>query len=249
MSELLTLTGMIISAIPMGDFDKRVVVLTKERGKITAFAKGARRQNSNLLAASNPFCFGTFSFYEGRNSYTMVHAEVQKYFRELSQDFEGAYFGFYFMEFADYYTRENNDEAQMLKLLYASLRALLNPHLDRELVRVVFELKAMVLNGEYPEVFNCVECGKSEELAQFVLKRNGMVCRSCGSAYRDGIPLLESTLYTLQYVISSTIEKLYTFTVSPEVLGELNTVIERFRKKYIEKQFKSLDILRSILNY
>lgn len=249
MKELLNLTGMVLSAIPIGEYDKRVVVLTKERGKITAFARGARKPNGSLLAAANPFCFGQFFFYEGRNSYTMVQAEVQNYFRELSQDFEGAYYGFYFMEFADYYTRENNDEAEMLKLLYVSLRALLNPRLDKELVRSVFELKAMVINGEYPEVFSCVECGRTEGLAAFVLKRDGAVCRFCAPKYQKAVPLMESTVYTLQYVISSPVQKLYTFTVTPEVLREFQAVTESIRKKYIEKTFKSLDILRSILNY
>lgn len=249
MKELRNLTGMVLSAIPMGEYDKRVVVLTKERGKITAFARGARKPGGSLLAAANPFCFGKFSFYEGRNSYTMVQAEVQNYFRELSQDFAGACYGFYFMEFADYYTRENNDEAEMLKLLYVSLRALLNGHLDKELVRSVFELKAMVINGEYPQVFSCVECGKREALSAFVPKRDGLVCRSCALQYPGAVPLLESTVYTLQYVISAPVQKLYTFTVTPEVLREFQGVTERFRKKYIEKQFKSLEILQSILNY
>ena len=249
MREMLTLTGMILSAAPMGEYDKRVVVLTKERGKISAFARGARKPNSALMAAANPFCFGKFSFYEGRDSYTMVRAEVQNYFRQLSQDFEGAYYGFYFMEFADYYTRENNDEADMLGLLYVSLKALLNPRLDRELVRSVFELKTMVTAGEYPQVFSCVECGKKENLAGFVPKRDGLVCRCCAPHYRELVPLLESTVYTLQYVTVTPVQKLYTFTVTPEVLREFQSVTERFRQKYIEKPFKSLDILRSILNY
>ncbi len=249
MGDLLNLTGMVLSAIPMGDFDKRVVVLTKERGKIHAFAKGARRQNSSLLAAANPFCFGTFSFYEGRSSYTLVQAEVKSYFRELSQDVEGAYYGFYFMEFADYYARENNDEVELLKLLYASMRALVNPHLDRELVRRVFELKAMVVNGEYPEVFSCAECQSREELSAFTLARNGLLCSRCAPKYRGAVPLLESAVYALQYVVSTPVEKLYTFTLSEEVMGQFAQVVERFRKKYIEKEFKTLDILQSILNY
>jgi DNA repair protein RecO (recombination protein O) len=248
MREPLTLTGMILSAAPIGEYDKRVVVLTKERGKIHAFARGARKPNSSLLAAANPFCFGQFSFYEGRDSYTMIQAEVQNYFRELSLDFEGAYYGFYFLEVADYYTRENNDEAEMLKLLYVTLRALTNPHLDRELVRTVFELRSMVVNGEYPEVFSCVECRSQTELAAFVPKRDGLVCRSCAGRYQEKYPLLESTVYTLQYVISAPVQKLYTFTLKPEVQKEFQKITARFRRKYVDKKFKSLDILQSILN-
>ncbi len=245
MRELLTLQGMVLSAMPIGDFDKRLVILTKERGKITAFARGIRKPNSNLLAAGNPFCFGRFSLYEGKNAYTLVQAEIQNYFRELAADFEGACYGFYFMEFADYYTRENNDEAQMLNLLYVSLRALLNPHLNQELVRSVFELKAMVLNGEYPEVFSCVECGRTEQLERFSLRKNGMICRSCRREAGER-ELLDSTLYALQYVIAVPLEKLYTFTLSKEVQKEFQKVIGEFRQKYIEKQFKSLDILQGL---
>lgn len=247
MKEQISMTGMVLAVSPIGEYDKRVVILTRERGKIHAFARGARRPNGALLAAANPFCFGTFYFYEGRDAYTLVKAEVQNYFRELSQDFEGACYGFYFLEFADYYARENNDESELLKLLYVTMRALLKPQLDRRLVRVVYELKAMVLNGEYPQVFECVECGRSEALTAYIPKRDGLVCSGCAPAYRGGIPLSGSTVYALQYVVSTPLQKLYTFTVSEEVLGELREVMRRFVKKYIDRTFKSLEILEADL--
>lgn len=247
MGQNIVVTGMVLNAMPIGDYDKRITLLTKERGKITAFARGARRQNSQLLAATNPFSFGEFELFEGRSSYTAAKATILNYFRDLTLDLDATYCGFYFLEFADYYCQENNDEREMLKLLYQSLRALESPVYDKALVRVIFELKAMAINGEGPSVFSCMKCGKAEQLKYFSVKRGGILCDNCGrtDSLAGGTLLLteESTRYTMQYIISSGIEKLYTFTVSGIVLKELRRIMKEYLAVYVNHTFKSLQVL------
>ncbi len=147
----MTLTGMVIKAAPSGEYDRRLVILTRERGKITAFARGAKRPGNGLMAACRPFAFGQFKLFEGREAYNLQSADISNYFSEISKDMEAACYGSYFLEFADYYGRENMDCGEMLLLLYQSVRALLKPALPNTLVRLVFELRIMVVNGEYTE--------------------------------------------------------------------------------------------------
>ena len=117
MQDFIIVTGMILKQTPIGEYDRRICLLTKERGKIAAFVKGSRKPGSRLSSATNPFSFGTFKLYEGKSSYNVSDADIQNYFEALRTDYIGAYYGMYFAELADYYTRENNDERQMLKLL------------------------------------------------------------------------------------------------------------------------------------
>lgn len=241
MSDVLKLTGMVLLAAPVGDYDKRVVLLTRERGKVTAFAKGARKQTSSLLAATNPFAFGEFSCYEGRSSYRLVQADIQQYFREISADYEAAMYGFYFLELAEYYGQEGNNESELLKLLYAALRALIRAQQSKRLVRYVYELRTMVLNGEYPEPFSCAACGKKEDLCRFSLGRNGFLCGACAPG--EGKQVEPSTVYAFQYIISAPVGKLFAFTVSEKVLEEVQWIMDHFRKKWVDHTFHSLEIL------
>lgn len=145
------MTGMVLKSTPTGESDRRLVILTRGRGKITAFARGAKRPGNQLMAVSRPFVFGEFRLFEGREAYNLQSAEVKNYFAEISADVEAACYGSYFLEFADYYGREGIDGTEILLLLYQSMRALLKPALPNRLIQLVFELRIMVINGEYTE--------------------------------------------------------------------------------------------------
>ena len=189
-----------------------------------------------------------------------MSVEISNYFGELREDFTLLCYGFYFCEFADYLTKENNDEKDILKLLYQTLRALGKNTIDEVLIRLIFELKIMTLNGEMPQVFECIKCQRNKKREQeanqkvtldkyyFSAESGGVLCEACRSHDRNAIGIGTSTLYTMQYIISKEIEKLYTFKVSDEVLGELMRCIRSYLDRYIDHEFKSLEMLKSVTN-
>ena len=136
MAETVTFTGMILTASPMKEFDKRVEVLTKERGRISAFARGARRLNSTLSACTVPFTFGKFTFYEGRNAYNLVSGDIETYFEEITTDYDALCYASYFAEMVQYLSREGIEAAEELLLMYITMRALQNRRISFELIRV-----------------------------------------------------------------------------------------------------------------
>lgn len=211
MREPLELTGMVIKSTAVGEYDRRLVILTRERGKVTAFARGAKRPGSSLMGPCRSFAFGVFKLLEGRDAYTLQSAQISRYFDELAGDIEAACYGQYFLEVADYYARENLDGSAMLLLVYQSLRALSNRHIPNELVQRIFELKAMVINGEYTE--------------------------------HPPLKASDSANYTWEYVVTAPFEKLYTFTVTPQVLKEFTECVELNKGRYIDRDFHSLEIL------
>lgn len=215
MAEIVMLTGMILEVSPVNDYDRRLVILTKERGKITAFCRGARRLNNKLMAATNQFAFGKFKLFEGRTAYNLSDAEISHYFEELRTDIDGAYLGMYFLEVASYFTRENNDEREMLKLLFQTIRAVIKDNIDNRLVRSIFEIKSIQINGEFPGV-------------------------------PENMNISDTGKYAVTFIVNTPVEKLYTFAVSDVVLSELAELSKYYMNRFVDRKFKSLEMLEML---
>lgn len=243
MRDKIELAGIVLSSTLVGDYDKRLVILTKERGKITVFAKGARKPNSPYLGISEPFNFGKFVLIEGFDAYRLAGGEIKEYFLDVKNDIEGICYGTYFCDVLEYLCVEGVGDANVLNLLYVTLKALVKPDIPNPLIRRIFELKVLAYDGEALSVFSCVSCGK-EKVKAFSLRKDGLVCDTCKTS--DMFDLEETTIYTLQYIISTTLDKLYIFQLSDAVWREVDQVVGRYFERHVTKKFHSLEILSSL---
>lgn len=242
----ITVTGMILASTPVGENDRRLVLLTRERGRITAFANGARRPTSHLLAATNPFSYGTFDLYEGRSSYTLRRADILEYFEKVASDLDCVLYGTFFLEVADYYGKEGLDESDRLLLLYATMKAMAGKKIPLTLVKEIYLLRTTVLNGDWPDAFSCANCGKKEDLTHFSFSKHGALCSTCAPKFGDAVPVSPDCLYAMRYVESAEIGKLYSFVLSPAVEEEFTHFVEGYRKRYSGHTFKSEEFLQGM---
>ncbi len=253
--------GVVLSSMPVGEYDRRLLLLTQEKGKISAFARGARKPGSTLLSAARPCTFGVYRVYQGRSSYTIQGMTPVRYFDEFGSDIEGMTYASYFLELADYYSRENVDGTEIMNLLFVTFKALLNPNIQNSLVRTVFELRMMGINGEGPQVFSCGSCGKMLMEGLYSRRKSSLYCRECtdrlskaDSSERTGyslesagwVQLSESVLYTLQFILTAPLSKLYTFQLSGTVFWGVQSFVSQHMKRYIDREFHSLSVLNVI---
>jgi DNA repair protein RecO (recombination protein O) len=172
---------------------------------------------SALSAATVPFAMGTFHVYEGKSAYTCVAAEIREYFEKLKTDYIGACYGSYFMEFADYYAQENMEAADLLNLLYVSLLALEKEAIPDERIRYAFEVRLMTMGGEFPT-----------DITQ------------------DGSLQLPAR-QAFYHMITAPLGKLFSFAVTEPVMQEIITRQDQIRTRLVDRNFRSLDVLSSML--
>ncbi len=252
MEGSIEIKGVVLSSMPVGEYDRRLLLLTKEKGKISAFARGARKPGSTLLSAARPCTFGVYRVYQGRSSYTVQGMTPVRYFDEFGSDIEGMTYASYFLELADYYARENVDGTDIMNLLFVAFKALLNEKIPNPLVRTIFELRMMGMNGEGPQVFSCGSCGKILAEGVYSKRKSSLYCKDCldkldsregAGGQRDWLQLSEGVLYTLQFILTAPLSRLFTFELSREVFCQVQNFAAQHMKRYIDREFHSLSVL------
>lgn len=238
MSNIIKVSGIVLSAYPMGENDKNLTVLTKERGKIHLISRGCKRPNSPLFAASNEYVYGEFVVAEGRTMNYLNSAEIHKTFANLRESLEDIYYGTYFCELASYFTMEGQDERNILNLLYLTFTAMGKRLVPYSLIRRIFEFKILQFHGIGLQSFRCVHCGREEDLHYLSLEGGGVVCDQCKSL--AGNRTIEpQVLYVLQFLSACALNEIYSFRLTEELMIEFEWIVNRFFKTQVDHRFKS----------
>ena len=149
-------TGINLKAIHMGESDRMVTVLTKEKGLVRAIAPGARKHKSRLAGRSGLFVVNNILFTKGKSIDKLIQAETQRSFPGLSKDLAKLTASQYLAEIALAQALSDQPQEELFYLLVehlGRLEAATSANVLACLAQATFHLLALA--GVAPEVFRC----------------------------------------------------------------------------------------------
>ena len=236
------LNGIVIAENNMGDYDKMLTMLTPNYGKISCVAKGARRQQSALLAGTQLFCFGEYLMYKGTNTYHINSCETIEIFYNLRTDLNKLKYAIHINKIIQDVTEENENCYKILQLFLNTLYTISETDKDKDFVLAVFKFRLLTILGFTPRVMKCTACKEEKDLTKFSIKDNGVKCTACGKQDKSAIGMSESTKNAILYTISAPPKKIYSFSLKDESLKEFELISKIYFNEKLEKEYKLEDL-------
>ena len=240
--------SLILRTYKLGEADRIVVFLTRDRGKKRGVAKGARRQRSRFVGTLEPLTRGEVQYYERENRDLVRINSVEPARSPLALGASDAlsYVG-YFAELIDEWAQEA-DPNEMLFRLGASAVDALVAGVPVEPFARYFEYWLLRLQGVYPSLQACPDCGESlEDGAAVVLHDRVLLCRRCAAA-NPGVStaLSADALRFLRAARRLTPEGVAGADLPIRALRELELAHRRLIAFHLEKELKSARVLREL---
>jgi DNA repair protein RecO (recombination protein O) len=238
--------AVVLKRLALGETDRVVTLFTRDRGKLSAVAKGARGPRSRLGGATEPFTYFHGLLAQGQNLDVLTQAEVQESFPGIRKDLVRVGYASYFLEIVDSGIEERQPMPELWELLVAALGTLDAAETPDALARA-FELHALRVLGYEPQVQHCVldEAALDPEHAAFHPLRGGALCPRCART-PGAVPLSAATLEALRQLPYQPLVRAAHSTLPENVRRELARCLIPYVRHHLEAPLRSLQFLDDV---
>lgn len=225
--------GVVLRTMRLGEADRIVTFVTKERGKVRAVAKGVRRTNSRFGGRLEPLSHVSMQCWQGRELDTVTQVEVVDSFREVREDLGRVTKAYTLLEITDQVAQERHRNERLYEMLVGALRALQS--VDSPTLVPAFCLKVLALEGSAPVVDSCASCGCESDLVAFDLFEGGVLCRSC----RRGRPISDGALDLLRRILGGGLASALAEPAGPAT-DEVTDVATEAMEAHLDRRLRSV---------
>lgn len=246
---LLSTNGLIIRQQNIGEADRVVSVLTRDRGVIRAFANGARRVKNKNMAATSLFSYSRLTLFHGRDKYTINDAESIQVFFDLRRDVERLSLSQYFCELCLCLAPQEEEAEAFLRLTLNCLHLLCVGKHPLSQIKAVYELRMLGMAGYMPDLVACSGCGAYESDVMFLSLLDGTLhCGRCQehTPVSPTLMLVKSVLAAMRHILYADLGKVFSFTLPDEAMKSLGSIVERFLLSQLDRSFQTLDFYHTV---
>lgn len=241
---MMSVTGIVVKEVKVGDYDKILTVLSPEAGKLQLSAKGVRSLKNKNSAGCQILAYSSFELKEGKEIHSLVQCDLKENFYDLRRDVYRLSVGCYMGEVANTVARVGEPCPDLVKLLLNALFFLQKETSSPEGLKAVFELRVLKEEGLAPVTDACVFCGEEKNLRWFDPVEGCAVCEGCKESHL--LPTDDQTLQAMGVITNGTLKEALTYPISPKAAENMGTLSEKMILAHVAPGFRSLDYIKSI---
>jgi DNA repair protein RecO (recombination protein O) len=173
--------GVVLRSLRYGEADRILHVHTRDRGRISAIAKGVRRSKSRFGGRLEPFSHVALVLHEGRSDLmTVTGADSVRTHRRLREDGPAIDCAARACDAVGRLFETAEPHPEVFHLLLNEL-ALLDADAAKatHANQLAFRMKLLLAAGLAPQLSACASCGEHEHLSGFSGAAGGVVCAAC----------------------------------------------------------------------
>ncbi|MGD0611915.1 MAG: DNA repair protein RecO [Anaerolineales bacterium] len=242
------LEAVVLRHAEWGEADRLLTLYTRERGKVRALAKGARKIRSRKAGHLEPFTHVTLQLAKGRDLLIVTQADTRQAYLPLRADLVKTAVASYVVELLDRFTYEDESENSALFRLLTETLDRVTSEADPFLAVRYYEMRLLDFLGFRPHLFECANCGeKILAVDQFFSpSQGGVLCPRCGAGLPGVWKVSVEALKYLRHFQRSSYPEAKRARLAPEVRKEIEALMQAYLTYLLERGLNTPEFLRKI---
>ena len=234
--------ALVLSTVDYGEADRLVTLLTREHGKLTAFAAGARKSKRRFAGALEPYMRLRVHLVETRGATVRLDSvDIVAGYYEARGDLSLIARALYAVELCRELTRDHEPQPELFALLEAYLLKL-NAKEAGPTSLLAFELSALAHAGLMPRFDSCTLCGGVlGPKPRFDQAHGGAVCELCAVRARDAVPIAPELLAGLR-----ALQEGERTPLPAELRARARSLLNVFISHHLGRRLKSVDFMAQV---
>jgi DNA repair protein RecO (recombination protein O) len=236
--------GIVVRKKEFSEADKILTIYTRDHGKITAIAKGARKVTSRKVSSSELFVHALYYLAKGKNMDIVTESEILNPFTPLREDLQKASLAFYLTDLLNAFSEGGNASYPLYRLFLETMSILSRAKKKHSLWIRAFEMKALNHAGFGPELYQCARCCSPLSAEKyFEAGHGGTVCRDC---FSDGLLIREPLLLFLRNLQRLNWNELSRLRYDDQELADSEGIILHYLREVLGKDPASMDFVKRV---